>query len=182
MNIMKFNTSLKESLLDNIEDILDRGESDIEKSLNIPTVKDFVKNPYSSGQSSAKWICPDIVAKYKKKYPDMVNDHWTGFEFMLDAYNKRMTDLHIYLTDNTEFVSHKKVLPGWCDTFTGANLRTYKKMTIDIISTFAKNPDILDKVMEHAYKAFKVKSGFSERCLIDVYSLYSLATKNKLEQ
>lgn len=172
--------TLKESLLDDMEDILDRGESDIEKSLNIPTVKDFVKNPYSSRQTSVKWICPGIIEKYKKKYPDMVNDHWTGFEFMLDAYNKRMTDLHIYLTDSTEFVSHKKILAGWCDTFTGANLRNYKKMTIDIVNILAKKQEILDKVMEHAYKAFKVKS--SEQWLIDVYSLYSLATKNKLEQ
>ena len=171
--------TLKESLLSDIEDTIANGEDDIKKALNIPSVKDFVKNPYSSGQSSAKWICPETVAKYKKKYPDMVNDRWTGFEFMLDAYNKRMTDLHMYLTDNTEFVSHKKVLPGWCDTFTGANLRTYKKMTIDIVSILAKNPDILDKVMEHAYKAFKNKN---MSYLTDVYSLYSLATKNKLEK
>ena len=171
--------TLKESLLDDMEDVLDRGESDIEKSLNIPSVKDFVKNPYSSGQTSAKWICPEIVGKYKKKYPDMVSDTWTGFEFMLDAYNKRMTDLHIYLTDNTEFVSHKKVLGGWCDTFTGANLRVYKKMTIDIVTALAKKPELLDKVMEHAYKSFKSKN---MSYLTDVYSLYSLTTKNKLEQ
>ena len=171
--------TLKESLLDNMEDVIDRGEDDIKKALNIPTVKDFVKNPYSSGQTSVKWICPRIVEKYKTKYPDMVNDKWTGFEFMLDAYNKRMTDLHIYLTDSTEFVSHKKVLGGWCDTFTGANLRQYKKMTIDIVDILAKKPELLDKVMEHAYKAFKNRN---MSYLTDVYSLYSLATKNKLEQ
>ena len=171
--------TLKESLLSDMEDVLDRGESDIEKSLNIPTVKDFVKNPYSSGQCSVKWICPFILEKYKKKYPDMINDKWAGFEFMLDAYNKRMTDLHIYLTDSTEFVSHKKVLGGWCDTFTGANLRQYKKMTIDIVDILAKKPELLDKVMEHAYKAFKNRN---MSYLTDVYSLYSLATKNKLEQ
>ena len=170
--------TLRESLLADMEDVINRGESDIEKSLNIPAVKDFVKNPYSSGQCSVKWICPFILEKYKKKYPDMVNDQWTGFEFMLDAYNKRMTDLHMYLTDNTEFVSHKKVLSGWRDTFIGANLRVYKKMTIDTVTALAKNPDLLDKVMEHAYKAFK-KSG--ERWLIDTYSIYSLATKNKFE-
>ena len=171
--------TLKESLLDNMEDVIDRGEDDIKKALSIPTVKDFVKNPYSSGQTSVKWICPRIVEKYKTKYPDMVNDKWTGFEFMLDAYNKRMTDLHIYLTDSTEFVSHKKVLGGWCDTFTGANLRQYKKMTIDIVDILAKKPELLDKVMEHAYKAFKNRN---MSYLTDVYSLYSLATKNKLEQ
>jgi hypothetical protein len=172
--------TLKESLLDDMEEVIDRGEHDIEKILNIPTVKDFIKNPYNGNQSSVKWICPSIVEKYKTKYPDMVNDKWKGFEFMLDVYNKRMTDLHIYLTDSTEFVSHKKVLSGWCDTFTGANLRNYKKMTIDIVNILAKKPDILDKVMEHAYKAFKLNKQMSY--LTDVYSLYSLATKNKLEQ
>lgn len=172
--------TLKESLLDDMEDVINKGESDIEKSLNIPTVKDFQKNPYSSKAHSVKWICPAIIEKYKNKYPDMVKDIWTGFEFMLDAYSPRMTDLHIYLTDSTEFVSHKKVLGGWCDTFTGANLRTYKKMTIDIVNSLAKNPDMLDKVMEHAYKAFKLANQMSY--LTDVYSLYSLTKKNKLEQ
>jgi hypothetical protein len=172
--------TLYESLLSDIEDTIANGEDDIKKALNIPTVKDFVKNPYNSKQTSAKWICPRIVEKYKTKYPDMVIDKWTGFEFMLDTYNSRMTDLHIYLTDSTEFLSHKKVLPGWCDTFTGANLRTYKKMTIDIIEAIAKKPELLDKVMEHSYKAFKSNKQMSY--LTDVYSLYSLATKNKLEQ
>lgn len=171
--------TLKESLLDDMEDVIARGEDDIKKALNIPTVKDFVKNPYNSKQTSAKWICPNIIKKYKTKYPDMVYDQWTGFEFMLDTYNSRMTDLHIYLTDSTEFVSRKKVLGGWCDTFTGANLRNYKKMTIDIIEAFAKKPELLDKVMEHAYKATKLHKQMSY--LTDVYSLYSLATKNKLE-
>lgn len=171
--------TLKESLLDNIDDIINRGENDLKDSLNIPSVKDFVKNPYNSKQTCVKWICPYIIEKYKNKYPDMVNDKWTGFEFMLDVYNKRMTDLYIYLTDSTEFVSHKKVLAGWCDTFTGANLRQYKKMTIDIVNILAKKPDLLDKVMEHAYKAVNYKQ---MSYLTDVYSLYSLATKNKLEQ
>ena len=66
--------TLKESLLDNMEDIIARGEDDIKKALNIPTVKDFVKNPYHSKQTSVTWICPSIVKKYKTKYPDMVND------------------------------------------------------------------------------------------------------------
>lgn len=171
--------TLKESLLDNIDDIINRGENDLKDSLNIPSVKDFVKNPYNSKQTCVKWICPYIIEKYKNKYPDMVNDKWTGFEFMLDVYNKRMTDLHIYLTDSTEFVSHKKVLAGWCDTFTGANLRQYKKMTIDIVNILAKKPDLLDKVMEHAHKAVNYKQ---MSYLTDVYSLYSLVTKNKLEQ
>lgn len=170
--------SLKESLLSDIEDTIANGEDDIKKALNIPTVKDFVKNPYNSKQTSVTWICPRIVEKYKTKYPDMVNDKWTGFEFMLDTYNSRMTDLHIYLTDSTEFVSHKKVLPGWCDTFTGANLRNYKKMTIDIINTLAKKSELLDKVMEHAHESVNYKQ---MSYLTDVYSLYSLATKNKLE-
>ena len=180
MNIMKFKTSLKESLLSDIEDTIANGDKDIETALKIPSVKDFIKNPYNSKQTCVKWICPGIVEKYKSKYPDMVIDKWTGFEFMLDTYNSRMTDLHIYLTDSTEFLSHKKVLPGWCDTFTGANLRNYKKMAIDIIDTLAKKPDLLDKVMEHSYKAFKLNKQMSY--LTDVYSLYSLATKNKLEQ
>lgn len=173
--------TLKESLLDDMEDVIARGEDDIKKALNIPTVKDFIKNPYNSKQSSVKWICPSIVDKYKTKYPDMVADKWTGFELMLDTYNSRMTDLHMYLTDSDKhsFISHKKVLPGWCDTFTGANLRHYKKMAIDIINILAEKPDLLDKVMEHTYKAFKLNKQMS--FLTDVYSLYSLATKNKLE-
>lgn len=172
--------TLKESLLSDIEDTLANGEKDINTALKIPSVKDFVKNPYNGKQTSVTWICPRIVEKYKTKYPDMVNDKWTGFEFMLDVYNSRMTDLHILLTDSTEFISHKKILGGWCDTFTGANLRNYKKMTIDIINTLAKKPELLDKVMEHAYKATKLHKQMSY--LTDVYSLYSLATKNKLEQ
>ena len=172
--------TLKESILADMDDVINRGDSDIEKALNIPTIKDFVNNPYSKGQTSIKWICPFILDKYKKKYPDMVKDTWTGFEFMLDTYNKRMVDLHIYLTDSTEFVSHKKVLGGWSDTFIGANLRTYKKMTIDTVNALAKDEKLLDKLMEHSYKAFKLNNS-EKSWLIDVYSLYSLATKNKLE-
>lgn len=172
--------TLKESLLADMDDVINRGESDIEKALNIPTAKDFFNNPYFKGQISVKWICPFILDNYKKKYPDMVKDTWTGFEFILDTCHKRMVDLHIYLTDNTEFLSHKKVLSGWNDTFVGANLKTYKKMTIDIVNALAKNEELLDKLMEHSYKAFKLVNN-KKSWLIDVYSLYSLATKNKLE-
>lgn len=170
--------TLKESLLSGMEDTLARGEKDIETALHIPTVKDFIKNPYFGKQSSVKWMCPFILDTYKKKYPEMVSDKWTGIEFILETYNSRMTDLHIYLTDSTEFISHKKVLGGWTDTFTGSNLRTYKKMTIEIIESLAKNTKLLDKIMEHAFESFKLsKSGNSY--LTDVYSLYSLAKENK---
>ena len=171
--------TLKESLLSDMEDILANGEKDIETALRIPSVNDFIKTPYSIRQHSVKWICPTILDKYKKKYPDMVSDLWTGFEFMLDAYNSKITDLQVYLADNTDFVSHKKRLSGWNDNFTGGNLRIYKKMTIDIINALAKKPDLLDKLMLHAYESWKyIKS--HEAWLIDVYSLHSLAKENKL--
>lgn len=172
---------LKESLLSDMEDTLSRGEQDLIDALQLPTIKDFIKNPYNTKMHSVKWMCTDIINKYKQKYPSMIADEFIGFELMLDASWSRVVDLHIYLTNSRDFVSHKKVLPGWYDTFIGSDVRTYKKMTIDIIKALAKNPDILDKLMDHAFKSWKLsKSNKSE--LTDVYGLYSLAIENKLKQ
>lgn len=164
--------ALKESLLDNIDDIINRGEDDIKASLNIPKVKDFERNPHFNKMLGVTWMCPDILKKYKQKYPNMVLPEYQGIEFSLDTSFSRVVPMYFYFKTEKAFVSRKKFIPGIDGQLVGATLPTYKKMVINAITKLANNPKLMDELMEHAYKSW-VKSGTDEynTDILDIFSL-----------
>jgi hypothetical protein len=163
--------TLKESLLDNIDDIINRGEDDIKDSLNIPKVRDFERNPHYNKMLGVTWMCPDILKKYKQKYPDMVLPEYQGIEFSLDT-SYRVVTLNLFFKTEKAFVSRKIYIPGIDGQLVGATLPTYKKMVINAITKLANNPKLMDKLMEHAYKAWG-KRGTDEynTDILDIFSL-----------
>lgn len=164
--------TLKESLLDNIDDIINRGEDDIKTSLNIPKVRDFERNPHYNKMLGVTWMCPDILKKYKQKYPDMVLPEYQGIEFSLDTSFSRVVPMYFYFKTEKAFVSSKRFIPGIDGQLVGAKLPTYKKMVINAITKLANNPKLMDKLMEHAYKSW-VKSGTDEynTDILDIFSV-----------
>ena len=143
-----------EGILGNVDDVLAAGKDAIAQEANIdtlPTVKDFEKGIYNSKWHQALWYCPNVIKKYRSKYPDMVPTEVDSIMIVLDAGYSRVVDCNIYFTKKTQFGLHKlKTIVGWNDGFVGANLRKYKQMAIDILTKLAKNPDKMDKVMKWA--------------------------------
>lgn len=160
--------TLKESLLDNIDDIINRGEDDIKASLNIPKVRDFERNPHYNKMLGVTWMCPDILKKYKQKYPDMVLPEYKGIEFSLDTSYSRVVSVYLYFKTEKAFVSSKKFITGWDGQLIGSTLPTYKKMIINVITKLANNPKLMDELMEHAYKV-KRNTGIPD--IKDIFSL-----------
>lgn len=145
--------TLYEGILDDMDNILDRGESDLESALNIPTIKDFQQNPYNKKYYSVSWKCP-FIDEYKRKY-NWIPENYDYIAFCLDTSLIRVVDLNIFVAEKKDIVSKKKFIPGWRDGFIGANLRTYKKMVINYITKLAHNKKALDEIFEYANIAYK---------------------------
>ena len=62
--------TLKESLLADIDDTINKGEDDI---YNIPSIDDFQKDPYNSRNFFVPWWIPHIMQKYRSKYPEILS-------------------------------------------------------------------------------------------------------------
>lgn len=147
--------TLKESLLDNIEDNIKNGQKVIDDHVNnvstLPTVKSFEKGLYNKKWHQAIWYCPDVIKRYRSKYPDMIPDESDSIMIILDAGYGRVVDCNLYFTTRTiNGMSKIRSISGWNDGFVGANLRKYKQMAIDILTKLAKNPDKMDAVMKYA--------------------------------
>lgn len=168
--------TLKESLLDNIDDIINRGEKDLKDNLNIPKIKDFERNPHFNKMVGVTWMCPDILRKYKQEYPDMVLPEYQGIEFSLDTSFRsgRIVPMYLYFKIEKTFVSMKKFISGWDGHLVGATLPTYKKMIINLITKLANNPKLMDELMAHAYN---VKRNAGNLGSTDIKDIFSLANK-----
>lgn len=143
--------TLKESILSKMENTLDRGQSDLDKAFNIdtlPTVKDFEKGIFNRKWHQANWYCPNVIKRYRSKYPHFVPEHADSISIILDAEYGRVVDCNLYFS--TQGYAKLKSITGWNDGFVGANLRKYKQMAIDILTKLAKNPDKMDELMEYA--------------------------------
>lgn len=162
--------SLRESLLGDLEDNLANGDKDMIESMNIPTVKDFEKYAYNRDMCYVDWFYPNL-SELLKKYPKINTNNYNAIRFILNNGFKHSCLLNIGLTNNPKTLfgqSTTNHLYGWSSAFSWSNLRTYKKMTINIIDKLAKNPALLDEVLKHANYC----QDFAER---DEYSKY----KNK---
>lgn len=169
--------TLKESLLDNIDNIINRGEDDIKASLNIPKVRDFERNPHYNKMLGVTWMCPDILKKYKQKYPNMVLSEYQGIEFSLDTSYSRVVPVYLYFKTEKAFVSSKKFISGWDGQLVGSTLSTYKKMIINVITKLANNPKLMDELMEHAYKVWSKRNPDTGSMSTDIKDIFSLINK-----
>lgn len=175
--------TLKESLLSGIEDTLNRGQSDLDIAMNVdtlPTVKDFEKGVFNRKWHQANWYCPNIIKKYRSKYPDFVPAAADSLSIILDAEYGRVVDCNLYFS--TQGYAKLKSISGWNDGFVGANIRKYKQMAIDILTKLAKNPDKMDKMMEYANKYYmhwnKMNNGEDNGPVFDIK--YSIRSFNEL--
>ena len=156
--------TLKESILSDMENTLDRGQDDLDKAFNVdtlPTVKDFNKGIFNRKWHQANWYCPNVIKRYRSKYPNFVPESADSISVILDAEYGRVVDCNLYFS--TQGYAKLKSIAGWNDAFVGANLRKYKQMAIDILTKLAKNPDKMDVMMKHANMYFdywnNVKNG-----------------------
>lgn len=165
---------IEEGLLRGMGDTLASGEEDANAAMNIdtiPTKNDFQKNPYNKDYHGVAWYCPDVLAKYKKLYPDFVESEMNTLWFVLDKYG-RLCDLTVSFGRSTNFTDSRQPIIGWNDGFVGATLAKYKVFVIDLIERLAKNPEKLDKLMKHSYECKKLgKDNYSYK---EIKSLTSL--------
>jgi hypothetical protein len=171
---MKTLYDIYEGLLRGMEDTLDSGQANVDAVMNldtIPTKKDFQKATWNKGWHGVAWYCPDVLAKYKKLYPDLIEPEMNTLWFALDKYG-RMCDLNILFGAGTGIMDCKQSICGWGDGFVGATLTKYKEFVISLIERLAKNPEKLDKLMKHSYEYKKLGNGnYSHK---EIKSLMSL--------
>lgn len=147
-----------EGLLKGMDDTLNSGDADLRSAMNLdtlPKVKDFKKYPYTSMDwTTAAWYCPNVLAKYRSKYPDMVEKNFTAIHIIIDKYSNRLVHVDLWFAESTDNVCRKKAVQGWTDGFT-ATVAKCKGIAIDMITFLANNPEKMDEVMEYAYECFK---------------------------
>jgi hypothetical protein len=153
--------SLKESLLDNIDNTLNT-KTPYKELYPLPTVKDFVKNIYSKHQS-VKWQCPELIKPYLNEIASITDCNYvpskaTGLECNIDNFkcisvfliNK---DGH-HLTDLT-------CIGDWVSN----SLPTTKKECINFFKTILDNPETcFRKIIDYMQKAKQSKAqyGFAD--------------------
>lgn len=144
--------TLKESLLADIDDTINKGENDI---YNIPSIDEFQKDQYHSRNYFVPWWIPHIMQKYRSKYPELIKPGFDGIGFYID---KDWKELKIYLINNTNYNKLLRlVLFAWTDTPITGNINTNKKEVIEMITKLAKNPKYLDRFFEQEYEDFEAK-------------------------
>ena len=139
-----------EGILAGRETIKSNIEKNITDVLNIPKIKDF-KQTYK-GVYTLVWDCPMLFNKYKKLYPNLIEDKYTCFQFEIDNYIYRNPQLHIKLAVNNTPGSSSTILPGWDEGFCGANMNIYKSMVLNFIEKLANNQKLFDDIMEYSNK------------------------------
>lgn len=156
--------TLKESLLSRTKDKV--GNFDLSKVLNIPTIKDFYVNQWNRNLIEVKWHCDELLSIYKSEYPNAFNSKWDKchLSFQIDKTLPSVQLLNIYVVNSENGCNYW--LKGWSHSFTGSNLRVYKKHTIDIIKKLAENSDAMDNLFSHSSKQRLENGGYTEKDLL----------------
>ena len=142
--------TLKESLLADIDDTINKGEDDI---YNIPSIDDFQKDPYNSRNYFVIWWIPHIMQKYRSKYPEILKPGFDGLGFYIDTVWKK---LKIYFINNANYrKSLRVILRAWDDTPIRGKTNQIKQEVIDMITKLAKNPKYLDRFFEQEYENYE---------------------------
>ena len=144
--------TLKESLLADIDDTINKGENDI---YNIPSLADFQQDPYHRRNYFVSWWIPHLMQKYRSKYPELLKPGFDGIGFYID---KEWKELKVYLINN---INQNKALRislfSWTDTPINGTINNVKKEVIEMITKLAKNPKYLDRFFEQEYEDFEAK-------------------------
>lgn len=147
---------LYEGLLGDIEDRLDSMDSDIAHAINIPTIRDFKKHPFSNQIHMVEWNTP-LLNKYKDKYPELFGE----FQSLIFCIRKEKTYIDIYpqllMSAKTYTGFHTKYVPGWATTYVKLDVRRLKKVVIDLINKLAKDEKKLDEFFSHAAKCYDMQ-------------------------
>ena len=154
---MKTIYDIYEGLLDDMEDVLANTENDIKKSMHmdtIPTAKDFQKNPYNKKYYTVSWYCPNVVKKYRNKYPDWINNEMTSIQVILDC-GMRVATMDLCFCDKPDVLAKKRSIVGWSEYLVGTTVPNYKKIAITLLRKIATDINKMDIVMEYSYKYWK---------------------------
>lgn len=142
--------TLKESLLADIDDTINKGEDDI---YNIPSITDFQKDSYHSRNYFVPWWIPHIMQKYRSKYPEILKPGFDGIGFYID---KAWKELKIYLINNINYHKTLRVLlTSWTDTPIIGKIDNNKKEVIEMITKLAKEPKYLDRFFKQEYEDYE---------------------------
>lgn len=184
---MKTIYNIYESILDDIDAQMNRGEDDVKNEFynldTLPTIKDFAVAQFSKDryEYEATWYCPAIVDRYRSKYPDLVLKNADSISVVIDKSYGSICDLKLYFSvgrGNKGFSPNKKCIYGWSAGYAGANLRKYKQIAINLLNKLANNPDKMDKMMEYANDY--TKALFSEH--LEDEEFHKRAAKWKIKQ
>ena len=162
--------SLKESLLDNIDNTLNV-EDPYKELYPLPTTKDFVKNAYTKGYS-VKWQCPELIKQYindiataKSKISVWLSsmNSVTGIGCYIDIFKC----ISVFLIDkNGEHLTDLDYIGDWVSN----SIPTTKKECINFFKTILDNPETcfrkITDYMKNA-KQSKVQYGFADRITFD---------------
>lgn len=150
--------TLKESILTNMEDTLEKGISDADRVYfnidTLPTINDFEKAFFNNKWHEATWYCPNVLDRYKSKYQIVPKDA-DSISVVIDASFGRVCDVNLYFTTGkgTNGVTvRKKSVRGWNDGLVGSNLRNYKKMAISLLTQLANHPEKLEEIISYSNK------------------------------
>ena len=149
---------MMKQLKDIFEGIMDKNNrqtvgSNIVDTLNVPTVKDFVKNPWNKDFVGVVWDCESILNQYRDRYPKLLKNY-NSIQFVLDM-GYRVVTVNPWFgvkdeSDPKSLIAKKGIVYGWNDSFVGSNIATYKKMVIRIISRLAESPERMNNFLKHA--------------------------------
>lgn len=138
-----------ESILDDVEISLNKdAKSEIFK---IPTIKDFVKNPYNYGMSNVSWDLSNVIDIYKKKYPQLLNKDWHYLHFVIMKDVDKKRAIYVYFAETSDPVTKKIRMMGW-EEIVSYNMKQCKEWIIKLINHLAENPEKLDEFFKHANK------------------------------
>jgi hypothetical protein len=148
---MKMRT-LKESILTNMDNALSVDNA-YAKLYNIPTVKDFEKNPYIKGNQYICWECEKLMQEYIN-YIDLPEFTKYGIS------KKSVIGLRVDIDDKFietslicgEFANIK--LPG-CGDWVSNSIPAIKKEILNFFKYIQQNPDSIKKLFDYAMKCNK---------------------------
>lgn len=149
--------TLYEGLLGDIEDRIDSMDSDIDRAINIPTVRDFKKHPFSNNIHMVEWNTP-LLNKYKDKYPELFGE-FQSLAFCIRKESHRYIDVYpqLLMPAKTYTAFYTKYVPGWTTTYVNLDVRRLKRVVINLINKLAKDEKKLDEFFSHAAKCYDMQ-------------------------
>lgn len=179
---MKTIYNIYESILDDIDVQMNRGEDDVKNDIynldGLPTVKDFSPGLFNKKWHEATWYCPNVLNRYKGKY-NIIPKESDSISVVIDASYGRVCDVNLFFTTGkgTKGIAmRKKVIRGWDEGLVGSNLRNYKKIAISMLTVLANNPEKLEMLLDYATKYTAIMDEQSEE------SFHERAAKCKIRK